>query len=282
MLQLIMTRWLPACGKTFWSKEQVKSWWFKRVNKDDLREMIDCWKRSKKNEKNILNIRDHIIYSTLANWTGIIVDDTNFSPIHEESLKKLAEECWAKFVIKEFDIPLEICIERDSKREKPVGRKVIEEMYYKYIYKQREEKKPVKWLQDCVIVDVDWTLAIKGDRNIYDDTKVNLDTVVKQTKELVNSLYKDKHIVVMSWRMDRCKTQTEKWLQDNWILYHEIHMRKTDDTRKDSVVKEELYREYIENKYNVYCVIDDRPLVVKMRRNLWLFVFEVNQPNIDF
>lgn len=278
MLQLIMTRWLPASWKTTRAKEQVKSWWFKRVNKDDLREMIDWWKRSKHNEKTILSTRDHIIYTSLMNGTGIIVDDTNFEPRHEETLRKLAEECWAKFVIKEFDTPLETCIERDAKREKPVGRKVIEEMYYKYVKKEREPREQIKWLPQCVIFDIDGTLANHGDRNVYDDSKIHLDTVIPQTKMLNNLLYKNGfRIIIMSWRMDTCKEQTEKRLKDNWILYDEIHMRKEWDVRKDSIIKEELYKEYIEKKYNVFFIVDDRKSVVSKRRELGLYVFEVNQ-----
>lgn len=285
MLQLIMLKGLPWSGKSFWAKEQVKSWWFKRVSKDDLREMIDWWRRSKRNEKTILSTRDHIIYTSLMNGTGIIVDDTNFAPYHEEQLRKLADECWAKFVIKEFDTPLETCIERDSKREKPVWRKVIEEMYNKYLNKEWKEKPYRDWLKECIIVDIDGTLAFKWDRNIYDDSKLHLDTVNDKIREILH-LYKNNYnnvdIIICSWRMDTCKEQTEKWLQDNRVPYDYIYMRKWWDVRRDSIIKEEIYREHIEPYYNVKFIFDDRPVVVWTRRNMWLYVFDCNQPWMDF
>jgi len=68
--------------------------------------------------------------------------------------------------------------------------------------------------------------------------------------------------------MDRCEQETKKRLNENKIPRDELHMRKTDDVRKDSVVKKELYDEFIKDKYNVRFVIDDRPQVVRMRREL--------------
>lgn len=279
-----MTKWLPASWKTTRAKEQVKSWWFKRVNKDDLREMIDWWRRSKRNEKTVLSTRDHIIYTSLMNGTWIIVDDTNFEPRHEETLRKLAEECWAKFVIKEFDTPLETCLERDAKREKPVWQKIIMEMYYKYVRKEQEEIHHNPELPDCIICDIDGTLAKKWDRNVYDDSKIHLDTIIQPVKDILcmNRETTPRKIIIFTWRMDRCEQETIKRLKDNNIPFDELHMRKTDDVRKDSIVKREMYDEFIKDKYNVLYVIDDRQQVVRMRRDLWLFVFDVNQTGQEF
>jgi predicted kinase len=51
--KVILCVGIPASGKTTWAKEQVKNgggkW--KRVNKDDLRAMVDCGQFSKSNEK---------------------------------------------------------------------------------------------------------------------------------------------------------------------------------------------------------------------------------------
>lgn len=282
MLQLIMLKGLPASGKSTFAKEQVNAWWFKRVSKDDLREMIDWWKRSKRNEKTILSTRDHIIYTSLMNGTGIIVDDTNFAPAHEEQLRKLADECWAKFVIKEFDTPLETCLERDAKREKPVGSEVIRDMYNKYIKKPFQLKPYRDWLKECIMCDIDWTLAIMWDRSPYDDTKLHLDTICTQVLDILN-IYKDKmDIIICTGRMDKCMEQTKKRLDDNWVPYTKLYMRKTDDIRKDSIVKEEMYREHIEPLYNVKFIMDDRRQVVSMRRWLGLYVFDCNQPDKNF
>ena len=58
--KIILTRGLPASGKSSWAKEFVKNsnGKAKRINKDLLREMIDSSVYSKPNEKFILEIRD--------------------------------------------------------------------------------------------------------------------------------------------------------------------------------------------------------------------------------
>lgn len=45
MVTVYITKGLPASGKTTWAKEKTTSFpnSYKRVNKDDLREMLDCF-----------------------------------------------------------------------------------------------------------------------------------------------------------------------------------------------------------------------------------------------
>jgi hypothetical protein len=53
-------------------------------------------------------------------------------------------------------------------------------------------------------------------------------------------------------------------------------MRKTGDSRKDSVVKDELYQEYVAGKYNVFLVLDDRSSVVEFWRSKGFPCWQVN------
>lgn len=71
----------------------------------------------------------------------------------------------------------------------------------------------------------------------------------------------------------------------NWIVKHDLpidqlHMRRAGDRRVDSVVKEEMYRRFIEPFYDVRYVVDDRPQVVEMWRELGLHVLQVTDPDI--
>ena len=105
-----------------------------------------------------------------------------------------------------------------------------------------------------------------------------MDSVIDQTRYMLTSLKKDWcTVIITTWRMSWYKDVTTKRLDDNNIYYDKIYMRKQDDIRKDSIVKKEIYDENIKWKYNVFCVFDDRPQVVEMRRNEWLFVFDCNQ-----
>lgn len=130
----MMLKGLPASGKSTWAIDQVmqSKGKIKRINKDDLRSMLDAGEWSKENEAFIVWARDTLVEIALSEGYSVIVDDTNFNPEHEQTLRQLANY-QANFEVKHFDTPLEVCIERDALRHKPVGRAVIEDMYNKYV-----------------------------------------------------------------------------------------------------------------------------------------------------
>ena len=288
MKKIIMTKWLPASGKSTRAKELIDKnpWVYKRVNKDDLRSMIDNGRRSKFNEQMVLDIRDMIITKALEWWTSVIVDDTNLVPKHETRLREIAKTYNVLFEIKEFDTPIEECIHRDSLRSNPVWREVIIDMYTKYM-KTTITLEYNPNLTSCIICDIDWTLALKGDRDIYDWSKVYLDTVITPVKNLLDiydKMYEEElDIIIMSGRDSKYRSVTENWLADNNINYYKnLYMRSEWDTRCDTIIKQELYEQHIKWKHNVLFVIDDRPKVVRMRREQWLFVLDVNQTGLEF
>lgn len=278
MPKLTMTKWLPASGKSTRAKEMVEAnpWKVKRVNKDDLRAMLDNSKHTKGNENYILRMRDMIIRDCLSSWLSIIVDDTNFNPIHEERLREIAKSCDAEFDVVFFDTPLNECIERDRKRENSVGANVILSMWKEYLYKPIEYKEE---LEECIICDIDWTLATKGDRDRYDESKVWVDLVIPQIKELVN---RERRVFLVSWRHETCRKETEERLENNRIKYDWLYMRWANDNREDSIVKKEIREKFFKDKWNVKYVVDDRLRVLEMWVSLWLFTINVNQWNIRF
>ena len=289
--KIIMTIGLPASGKSTWAKkfilEQNTDYGgrYKRVNKDDLRAMVDCGKWSKSNEKFILLTRDFLVRSAIKQGNSIIVDDTNLDPSHERDLKAIADELGADFEIKDFrDVSLAICLERDSKRVDSVGEKVIMGMYDRYL----KPKIPVivqdSKLPAAIICDIDGTIAIKGDRDIYDSSKVYLDTVNKPVFDLLKMVPVGVKIIFCSGREDVCGEQTCDWLDQNVLsplnrTVDRMLMRKTGDHRKDSIVKEEIYHEHIENRYNILFVLDDRDQVVQMWRQQGLTCLQVADGN---
>jgi predicted kinase len=142
MADVILTRGLPASGKSTWAKAQLDAHpgQYKRVNKDDLRAILDNGRWSKQNEKLVLRVRDDIIRASLGRGCHVIVDDTNLSPRHERRIRQLVSginreqgtvhNVW----IRDFtDIALETCIERDAERDQPVGEKVIRGMYRQFL-----------------------------------------------------------------------------------------------------------------------------------------------------
>lgn len=147
MQKLIYTLGLPASGKSTWAKQMVReNSNYKRVNKDDLRAMLDCSKWSKENEKFIVETQNLIIRKALLEGKSVIVDDTNFGSYHPLRFKGLVDEVnqirGNNDVILECNMsflstPIELCISRDSQRMgvARVGREVIEKMYNQFIAK---------------------------------------------------------------------------------------------------------------------------------------------------
>ena len=85
--------------------------------------------------------------------------------------------------------------------------------------------------------------------------------------------------MIVSGRRDSCKEVTSRWLSDNNIPFDYLLMRKTGDTRKDSIIKQELYEEHIKDKYFVEFVLDDRDQTVQMWREQGLLCLQVYYGN---
>ena len=134
-MELIATIGLPASGKSTFAKKLCKDRGFKRVNKDDLRAMIDAGAYSPENESNIEAARDVLVSTFLHAGLSVVCDDTNFHPDHIDRLKLLAQVHGAKFCIEDFcHVPLEECLRRDAERDVGhVGEDVIRGMYERYM-----------------------------------------------------------------------------------------------------------------------------------------------------
>lgn len=295
MPKLYFLTWLPASGKSTWAKEQValNPHGTVRVNKDDLRAMCHNSVWGKDNEKLICKIRDDIILEAIDSGRNVIVDDTNFEPKHLESIKQVVSISHhpEQVTIEEkfFDVPFEECMVRDAKRgDKSVGAEVIKAMYDKYL-KPIEEQQMVEFeqdpsLPDCVIVDIDGTVAKMNGRGPHEYHRVSEDLPQKDIIDLVHILHNSGNkIIFLSGRKPSCKNDTNNWLYKNYLYLRdsELYMREDEnDNRKDFIFKEEAYNKYIKGKYYVKYVLDDRDQVVQLWRRLGLRCLQV--ANGDF
>ncbi|WP_442935118.1 phosphatase domain-containing protein [Micromonospora sp. CPCC 206061] len=129
-------------------------------------------------------------------------------------------------------------------------------------------------LPRAVLFDVDGTLALRGDgpgvRAFYHWHRVGEDQPNPAIVELAQTIAAaGRHrIIVMSARDSVCRPETEEWLEDHNIPFDDLHMRAPRDNRKDAIVKQELYRQHIEGRYDVAFVVDDRNQVVRMWRDV--------------
>ena len=131
--KIIITYGLPASGKSTWSKKMVEDNpdSYVRVNKDDLRAMMFNGEFTEKRERFIEEVQEQIIFQVIDMHKNVIVDNTHIAKKWIKYMKGLATEINAGFAIKRFDTPVEVCIERDSKRkgQQHVGKDVIMKMY---------------------------------------------------------------------------------------------------------------------------------------------------------
>lgn len=274
--QIIMTKGLPSSGKSTWAKEYVLTHpGSMRLNKDELREMLHAGKHTKYNEKQVLQYRDALTRLALAAKKTVIIDDTNLNPIHQETMAKIAKEYGVPLVIQSFmEVPLDECIMRDKKREKMVGEKVIRGMYNQYVRKapvmvERDPRLPM-----AIVCDIDGTLAL-FEGNPYERDFME-DKVNEPVAEILEAFHRPgTTIILLSGRNGKFESVTRAWLEKHMIPYAQLHMRKENDIRKDSVIKQELYEAHIKGKYNVQFVLDDRNQVVELWRSLGLTCLQV-------
>lgn len=263
---------MPASGKTTWALKRVNAN-IARVNKDDIRAMTQNSKFSKKHEKLVLKIRDDIIREYLSDGISVIVDDTNYNPIHEKKIREIAHEYSADFEVKEFDTSLEECIRRDSLREKSVGRDVI--LRIDLQRRMNSSPLPIEEKKNAIIVDIDGTIAKMNNRSPYDWGRVGEDAPHQDIIDLVKLLSKDHEVIIVSGRDGSCWESTKNWLIDNKVPFSYIYMRLPNDRRKDSIIKKEIYDSFVKPLYQVKYVLDDRNQVVEMWRDLGLRVLQV-------
>lgn len=278
-MKLIMTKGLPASGKTTWAKEyQKENPNTVRINKDDLRSMLHNGIWSNGREKTIIDVRNMMVSYFLENGHDVIVDDTNFNLKHESKLKSLADTYKSEFLIREFtDVPLEECIKRDLQRPNSVGEKVIKKMYNDYLRPKTEKVPYIVGLPNVIVCDIDGTLALFGNNNPYerdflqDELNIPVANVLIANQRTFNQM-----IILVSGRSGKFIESTQEWLKRKQVPYDRLYMRSENDKRKDVEVKKEIYETHIKGKFNVIYVLDDRDQVVELWRSLGLTCLQVN------
>lgn len=275
-MKLKMMSGLPASGKTTLARKMVKDGGSAgRVNRDDLRAMLFNSEWTGKRESIVVACEKAIAKVLVEHEHVAIIDDTNLTPKHREMWSGFSKENGVTFETHEFGEDLLTCIERDSKREKPVGEAVITRM--------AAVAGKLQYGDEIILCDIDGTLADGSHREHF----------VKQEKKDWNGYYallsddkpidlicrwiseeiKQRTVVLVSGRPDTYQRETIAWLKKHGIEYDYILMRSGGDKRPDTMVKADLLK--LLPKEKIVCVIDDRPSVVRMWKENGLRVVPV-------
>ena len=124
----------------------------------------------------------------------------------------------------------------------------------------------VKRVAPAAIVDIDRTLCniIENGRSPYDWDRVNEDRPIEATCQLVRSIQNNYHIVLLTGRSEDAREGTEKWLEEQNIVYDKLLMKASDSYEKSAITKYESYVNDIKDEYDVAFAIDDDQRVVDM------------------
>lgn len=287
MKKVIILRGLPGSGKSTYARQLLAETpgAYKRINRDDLRAMLDNGHWSKGNEKFVKQVRDLLIITALSEGKHVIVDDTNLALHNETRIREVVREynCThndsAQVELKEMETPLEACIARDALRPNPVGAARIREMHRQFMADAEQQlMQQDESLPRAIICDLDGTLALLNGRNPFDAAQCEKDLLNRPVAEVLKRMrdvgYK---ILLLSGRQAAHRQPTLNWLARHEIPFDMLEMRATGDNRMDAVIKKELFDRHIRGRFFIEFVMDDRNQVVDLwRRDLGLPCFQVN------
>lgn len=307
---------VSGSGKSTYTREILKTHLNSvRLNRDDLRRTLfgveqtdrSYYERTdfKKCENLVSQIVEQSIYDMLNKGLDIILDNTHLQKKYiDEILRKFNHlaDINLMFVHGTTKINLEVCKNRllerfknDSNPSEAIQyldrqfqdyKKVHEVFKDNTIFPQTTPQ--IQFDQSLPAVygfDIDGTLALKGDRDIFDDSKLHLDTEISEVAEILRALKSQGYgIIFLSGRQDSCRETTQLWLENYglWFEGTEMFMRAAKDQRPDYIIKEELLREQIAPKYNLIGMFDDRLQVTREYYRLGVFTLNVNQGLVQF
>lgn len=304
MRTIILIKGIPASGKSTWALKEMNSHRgkYKRFNKDEMRKMIDGEHRSPDCEDFIVDVRVEGIELALTQGYDVILDDTNFSNKNFYMACEIAERIGdVRVMEKFFEIKLKDALRNNAQRPNPIPEHIIESMYEKHIKNSRVEIRDVYYPPSirphqvptgklpAVVCDLDGTLALAFDRNYFDNSKIDTDTVNEfMLRQLGMHIKNSDHIIFVSGRPKSAEDDTTLWIHeafnkmvsmkyvpDNIPISFKLFLRTEGDMRPDAIVKKEIYEQHIKEEFDVIAVYDDRQKVVNMWRQIGLPVFQV-------
>lgn len=296
MSKMILIRGLPGSGKSTFAKELAETENAVILSTDDIISANNYYIFS----PDYLGLAHTLNQAKAEEYCkrgrNIIIDNTNITTREVQPYFDIANKYKYEFELQEMNLEWSWNIDECFKRNRhSVPLEVIKRMKNRYqsnhkviqnlkVTKQHTIQ-PVKFeadLPDCIICDIDGTLAELGDRSPYDTAKCESDKLNWAVYIILYKFCYDKDnpytIILMSGREEKFRPETERWLKYHNVPYHRLFMRATGDNRRDSVVKHELFENHVRNVYNPIFVLDDRFQVqLECWKPLGLWVFNCNQ-----
>lgn len=308
MAKLILTRGVPASGKSTWAKAWVAEDPENRlrVNRDNLRWTLGIKEGvgTFEQENEVSHWEKAMARRALQSGKDVVVDATNLRAKRVKEWLWLASDENVSVEFEDFPVTYEVArrrdIERKQRGERFVGQEVIKEKFFDKFIGKDGSLPPIpeitaselptgsyrpythtQHLPRAIIVDIDGTTAHMSGRSPYDPSLYHTDEPDVVLRDLIDA-YEGVHgiwVIYVSGRNEDYREVTEKWLDDHLFYRDEFYMRPSGDNRNDAIVKNELFEKYIAGRYNIDFVLDDRNRVVEMWRAKGLKVLQVADGN---
>ena len=136
MNKIILTKGIQGSGKTTWAKAWVAEdpEHRIRINNDDITSMWGQPFGTPGLYERLKDTRVFMICKAISENLDIVIDNMNLSSSSLKEIQTIIENTDYVIEYKDFTkVPLEVCIERDSKRENPIGKDIIIQTYNKYL-----------------------------------------------------------------------------------------------------------------------------------------------------
>lgn len=277
-LTAFITVGLPASGKSSWAREHVaQNPLTVIVNNDTIRqEYMDrasITKWSPQVEEVVKVQRELAVRTAWSKQQNVVLDNTHMNPKSRKQITEFCQNLGYTVELVDFQhVSVEECVQRDRLREgrAQVGERVIRDMYRKFSPRPAEgdlpDWKPNDRLTPAIIVDLDGTMAHMVARGPFDEHLVHTDQVRLFVQSTVRALWDAGfRVIFMSGRSERCRELTEQWIETHCGLGTEylLFMRGSEDRRRDSEVKRDLFQQNVQDRYSVMSVFDDRAQVIR-------------------
>jgi predicted kinase len=298
--QILILIGAPGSGKSTFARYFIRTEenWM-RLCRDDFRAMNFTGALLSKYEENLISdVFDAAIETLLVKKYSVLLDATH---CRAEYLNHYIEKfgALADISFKVFECGTDELIARCTKRHAETGRYIPENVIRRFVNDLEELKntfdfspRPMKATSFCaveqdaslpkaVVCDLDGTLALIGNRDPYDASLCDRDSLNEAVATVLKLFAADGYnIILLSGREEIFREPTLRFLAKFNIQYHHLWMRPAKDFRRDAVVKREIFDREIAGKFYVGFVLDDRNQVVEMwRKELKLNCFQVNYGN---
>ena len=116
-----------ACGKSTFAARHFRS--TQIISSDQARALVSDDERDQRFSTQAFALVHFLVEQRLGINRLSVVDSTALTAASRQSLLELARRYRVPAVVLLFDVPLEVCLDHDAKRERTVGRATIERQY---------------------------------------------------------------------------------------------------------------------------------------------------------